>query len=81
MTLSGYVAIPSFHLGDNSEHVHECSPLLVGISTIIVYIEKMFQIVFSLNVKDNYIFPCLHNIRLSYNMLQCNQNAHVYIKL
>jgi len=49
-----------------------------------MYIAKIFEIVFSFNVKDNTIFPCLHNIRLSYNieMLQCfvNQNAHVYIK-
>jgi len=30
----------------------------------------MFQIVFSFNVKDNniFIFPCLHNIRRSYNI-------------
>jgi len=28
----------------------------------------MFEIVFSFNVKDNNIFPCLHNIRLSYNI-------------
>ena len=26
----------------------------------------MFEIVYSLNVKDNYIFPCLHTIRLFY---------------
>ena len=28
----------------------------------------MFEIVSSFNVKDNNIFPCLHNIRLSFNM-------------
>jgi len=28
----------------------------------------MFEIVFSFNVKDNNIFPRLHNIRLSYNI-------------
>jgi len=33
-----------------------------------VYIVKMFEIVLSFNVKDNNIFPCFHNIRLSYNM-------------
>ena len=33
-----------------------------------MYILKMFEIVFSFNVKDNNIFPCLHNIRLSYNI-------------
>jgi len=46
---------------------------------------KTFEIVFSFNVKDNNICPCLNNIKtfLSYiKMLQCfaNQNAHVYIK-
>jgi len=44
----------------------------------------MFEIVFSFNVKNNNIFPCSHNIRLSYyiEMLQyfVNQIAHVYIK-
>jgi len=46
----------------------------------------MFEIVFSFYVKDSNLYPCLHNIRLSYNkkyieMLQCfvNQNGHVYI--
>jgi len=28
----------------------------------------MFEIVFSFNVKNNDIFPCLHYIRLSYNI-------------
>jgi len=28
----------------------------------------MFEIVSSFNVKDNNIFRCLHNIRLSFNM-------------
>jgi len=28
----------------------------------------MFEIVFFFNVKDNNIFPCLHHIRLSYNI-------------
>jgi len=32
------------------------------------YIVKLFDIVFSFNVKDNNIFPCLHNIRNSYNI-------------
>jgi len=50
-----------------------------------MYIVKMFENVFSFNVKDKNIYPCLHNTRLSFNikeMLQCfvNQNAHVYIK-
>jgi len=27
--------------------------------------------VFFSNVKDNNIFPCLHNIRLSYNIYKC----------
>jgi len=30
-----------------------------------MYIVKMLEIVISLSVKDNNIFPCLHNIRLS----------------
>ena len=36
-----------------------------------VYIIKQFEIVFSFNVKDNDIFLCLHNIRLSYNIYKC----------
>jgi len=28
----------------------------------------MFEIVYSFNVKDNNIFPCLHYIILSYNI-------------
>jgi len=33
-----------------------------------MFIVKMLEIVFSFNVKDNNIFPCLHNIILSYNV-------------
>jgi len=33
-----------------------------------MYIVKMFEIVFSFNDKDKNIIPCLHNIRLSYNI-------------
>jgi len=33
-----------------------------------MYIVEMFEIVFSFNVKVNNIFPCLHNITLSYNI-------------
>ena len=45
----------------------------------------MFEIVFSFNVKDNNIFQCKQNIRLSFNIktiLQgfANENAHDYIK-
>ena len=47
-------------------HFHECSPLLVGISTIFIYTVKMFEIVFPFNVKDSNVFPCLHNI--TYNI-------------
>ena len=36
-----------------------------------VYIVKMFEIMFSFNVKDNNIFPCLYNIRLSYKIQKC----------
>ena len=36
-----------------------------------IYVVQMFEIVCSSNVKDNNIFPCLHNIRLSYNMQKC----------
>ena len=35
------------------------------------YIVNMFESVFSLNVNDNNIFPCLHNIRLTYNKKKC----------
>jgi len=49
-----------------------------------MYIAKLFEIVFFFYVKDDNLSPCLHNIRLYYNieMLQCfvNQNAHVYLK-
>ena len=37
-----------------------------GISTM--YIVKRLDTWFSLNVKDNTIFPCFHIIRLSYNI-------------
>jgi len=30
-----------------------------------MYIVKMFEIVFTFDVKDNNICPCSHNIRLS----------------
>jgi len=33
-----------------------------------MYIVNMFEIVFYCNVKDNNIFPSLHNIKLSYNI-------------
>jgi len=36
-----------------------------------MYKVNKFEIVFNLNVKDNSIFPSLHNIRLSYNILKC----------
>jgi len=38
-----------------------------------MYIVKMLEIVFSYNVKDNDIYPGLHNtcIRLSYNIQKC----------
>jgi len=44
---------------------------LLGRYFYIVYIVNLFEIVFSFNVKDNNIFPCLHNIRLSYNIKKC----------
>ena len=54
---------------DNSVHVNECSPFWVGISmNIYMYISKMSEVVFSFNVKDNNICPCLYNIRLFYNI-------------
>ena len=61
-----WCAIHSFRLRDNSVHFHECSPLLVGISTKFIYTVKMFEIVFPFNVKDSNVFPCLHNI--TYNI-------------
>ena len=72
--------IPSFRLRDNSVRFQECAPFWVGILCN-MNIVKMFEIVFSFNVKDNNIFLCLHNIEHR-EMLQCfiNQNAHVYIK-
>ena len=36
-----------------------------------IHVVKKYEIVFSFNIKDNYIFPCLHNIKLSYNILKC----------
>ena len=41
---------------------------LLGRYFYIMYVVKMFEIVFSCNVKYNNIFPGLHNIKLSYNM-------------
>jgi len=35
---------------------------------IYIYILKMFEIGFFFVVKDNNLFPFLHNIRLSYNI-------------
>jgi len=55
--------IRSYRLSDNSVHF----PFCVVISTIYIYCKK-FEIVFSLNFKYNKRFPCLHNIRLSYNI-------------
>ena len=50
-----------------------------------IWYSKTFKILFSFYVTDSNIFPCLHNIRLSYNVYRkaavfCNKNAHVYIK-
>jgi len=36
-----------------------------------MYIVNMFEIVFSFNVKDTNMFPCLHNIRFFYNIYKC----------
>ena len=36
-----------------------------------IHVVKQYEIVLSFNIKDNYIFPCLHNIKLSYNILKC----------
>jgi len=36
-----------------------------------MHIVKTLEIVFSFNVKDNNIFSCLHNIRLSFNIKKC----------
>ena len=60
-----------FHIRYNSllfcnfKFVRVCS--LVGRYFYSVFIVNKFEIVFSLNVKDNNIFPCLH-IRLSDNI-------------
>ena len=64
-------SITSFRLRGNSVYFQECSPLWVGISTIYIYILKMFEIGFFFVVKDNNLFPFLHNIRLSYNKQKC----------
>jgi len=34
-------------------------------------IVHMFEVVFSFDVKDNKICPCLHIIKLSYNIKKC----------
>ena len=41
---------------------------LMGRYFYIMYIVKIFEIVIFFTVKDNNIFPCLRNIRLSYNI-------------
>ena len=48
--------IPSFCWRDNSVYFYN------------MYIVKMFEILLFFIVKDNNIFPCLHHIRLSYNI-------------
>ena len=46
-----------------------------------VYMINKFEIVFSLNIKDNNIFPCLRTIRLSYSIKKCFSHiSHDYIK-
>ena len=70
--LNELIIIPYFR---NFKFVSVCS--LVGRyfcrnSTICIYIiVKQFEIVFFFNVKDKTIFPCLHNIRLSFNIYKC----------
>ena len=54
------ICIPCFR---NLKFLRVCS--LVCRYFYNVYIESRFEIVFSFNVKDNTIFPRLHNIRLS----------------
>ena len=48
--------------------VHTRVCFLVGRFFFNMYKVKMFETVFSLNAKINYIFPCLQDIRLSYNI-------------
>jgi len=57
------ITIPYFR---NLKFVKVCS--LVGRYFYNLYKIKKFEIVFSFNVRDNNIFPLLHNIRLSYNI-------------
>ena len=66
------IPIPSLRYKDNSVWVLS----FLGSYFYNSYIVKMFEIVFFFSVKDNYIFPCLHTIRLFYNkeMLQCFVN-------
>ena len=48
----------------------KCSwvPSLLGRYFYNIFIVKIIETVFSFTIKDNNIFPCLHNIRLSYNI-------------
>jgi len=61
-----------------SKFVRDCS--LVGRYFYNVYIEK-FEIVFSLNVKDNNICPfnIILEFHITYKMLQCFASLNVHV--
>ena len=46
-----------------------------------IYIVKLFEIVFSFNVKDNNICPCLYNIRRSYNVEKCFSSLSIRMRI
>ena len=50
----------------NFKFVRVCS--LVGRYFYNMHIVRKFEVMFSFNVKNKNIFPCLHDIRLSYNI-------------
>ena len=58
--------IPFFR---NFKFVKVCS--LVGRYFCNMFTEKNNETVFSFNIKDTNTFPCLHDIRLSYNITKC----------
>ena len=49
-------------------HFHYGNIKFVRFSSLVCRYSIKFEIVFSLNDKDNNIFPCLHIISLSYNI-------------
>jgi len=66
------------HYMRNVQFVRVCSH--VGRYFYNVY-SKKFEIVFSSNVKDNNLCPCVHNKRLSYNIYKCFISLQIRMRM